>query len=191
MTVTNTTKHLLFFTALICSTAPSYASSEKSLPGFAYVNELLIQPPHLGNKSESKTCGISPNIITDIVLKKLKHNALPATSLLDAKNAKPEDVRVFIVPEVTTMDIQNFACVSYVSLTAKSQATLIIPPIKYPRNITVQYWSAGVMVSSSRAGHARSIETGFESLAQALAKTYRLAQPPVISLKPDKKLILD
>ncbi len=72
MTVTSTTAHLLFFTALACgAVAPAHAAPQKSLPGLAYVSELLVQPPRLGNRVDSKKCGLSINAITDIVIKRL------------------------------------------------------------------------------------------------------------------------
>lgn len=184
-------KTLLISTAILSFFVTSPARTEeasKSLPSLAMITELLIQPPQLGNKTDSRVCNLSSNDIADIITKKLKLGGLPVTSLIDAKPPELGAVRVFVTPEVTTMDLQNVACVSYVSLTIKSQETLLIPPIKYPRYVTVNYWGAGIMVNSSRAGHMNAVEDGFDKLSKYLARQFRQDQPPKISLEEDKEL---
>jgi hypothetical protein len=184
-------KTLLISIAILSFFVASPARAEeasKSLPALAMLDELLIQPPQLGNKTDSRVCNLSSNDIADIVAKKLKLGGLPVISLIDAKPPKPGAVRVFVTPEVTTMDIQNVACVSYVGLTIKSQETLLIFPVKYPRYVTVNYWGAGIMVNSSRAGHMSAVEDGFDKLSKYLARQFRQDQPPKMSLEQNEGL---
>lgn len=161
------------------------ACAQTSMMGLAYVEEIVIQTPRFGNAADSRKCELSENDIMGFVLNKLKAEGLPAYSLLDSPPPNEKKARIFIVPEVTTMEVRGVACVSSVTLTAKSPATLSLPPIPVPRSVTITYWSAGLMVNSSRAGHPQVIEGGLEKLAEFFGREYRLAQPPVIKLDND------
>ena len=165
------------------------AVANNTIMGMAYIQEIVIQTPRIGNLNDSKKCGLSENSISDFVLQKLRKEQLPVFSLIDAPKPKKDVARLYIVPEATTMEVRNFACVSYISLTAKAQATLPIPPIEVPRHITISYWGAGLMVNSSHPGHKRVTEAGFEKLATLFARQYKLAQPPVISLEKEERIL--
>jgi hypothetical protein len=156
--------------------------------GMAYVQEIVVQPPRLGNKTDSIKCGIHEDEIPGMILPSLKGTALPAFALIDAPAISQDKARIYLLPEVTTMEVMGRACVSYISLIATSQASLPIPPVEIPRNVTVTYWQAGVMLNSSAPSHKRTLETGFEKLATYFSRDYRLAQTPDLPwLKNEKK----
>ncbi|HBM90403.1 MAG TPA: hypothetical protein DD400_00765 [Rhodospirillaceae bacterium] len=173
--------------AFFALTSPACAKG--SMMGLAYIREIVLQPPRLGKPADSKKCDVSENDIPNFILPKLKSDGLPIFSLLDAPVPAEKTARIYLVPEIITMEIKRTACVSYLSMIAKSKETLDIPPIKVPRNVTVAYWKGGLMLHSSAAGHKRVVQRGFEKLSELFSRDYRLAQPPDLDWLREKEII--
>lgn len=154
------------------------AMPKGSVMGMAFVQEIVVQSPRFGSVQESKGCGLDERDISDFVVHKMKIDSLPVHSLLDAPPIDPQKARIYILPEVTTMEIKDLACISYVALSARGAASVVVEPIPVPRNVTLSFWNGGLMVNSSNAGHKRMVEGGLERLTERFGRDFRLAQPP-------------
>lgn len=162
-------------------TTASPPPPQNSVMGMAFVQEIVVQSPRFGNIAESKGCGLDERDISDFVFHKMKLDGLPVHSLLDAPPIDPQKARIYILPEVTTMEIKDVACMSYVALSARATASVVVDPIPVPRNVTLSFWNGGVMVNSSNAGHKRMTEGGLERLSERFSRDFRLAQPPTLN----------
>ncbi len=191
--MTGNSFHKNFFSLLAATFAffalTGPASAQDSMMGLAFIKEIILQPPRLGHPADSKKCDISENDIPTFILPKLEGDSLPVFSLLDAPVPNKKNARIYLVPEIITMEVKRTACVSYMSMTATSKETLNIPPIKVPRNVTVTYWKGGLMLHSSAAGHKRVVQRGFEKLSELFSRDYRLAQPPDLDWLKQKSMI--
>ncbi len=171
---------LRFFIALIgvASFGSSALASGGSAPSLLGVEEIVVQNTRLGQGGPSAACGIISSNAVDAVLKKLKSEEIQAFSVMSAPRANDKVARVELLPEIVSLQRQGLDCVSWVALTAQTRETVALPPIKIPRNLSVTYWRAGLLISSTQIAHARAVYDALGRLAVSFAKQHRLDQPP-------------
>lgn len=162
------------------SFAPATARAEGSIPALADVAAIQVQPGRMGNKAASDTCGLSSGEVSAEILKALKELQLPATSIMETPSDTQGRLKIELYPDVVTINSQNVDCITWLSLSAQSRSTLVVPPSRLPRNVTISYWRGGMMISSTQISHQRMVKEGLDKLAGQLAKQYRLDQPPAL-----------
>ena len=149
-------------------------------PAMADIEGIQVQPGRMGNKSASDNCGLSSGEIAAQVLALLKGSQLPVYSLMETPQAMSGKIRIELHPEIMTLNPQGVDCISWVSLYAQSRSTLIVPPSRTPRNVTVNYWRGGLLVSSTQISHPRAMKEALEKLTGQMVRQYRLDQPPAL-----------
>lgn len=154
--------------------------AQGSTPALSGVSEIQIQPGRMGNKPASDSCGLSSGEVAAQIQDFLKTHNLPVYSIMDTPEQIQGRARIELLPEVVTLNPQGIDCVSWVAMSAQSRASLVIPPVRTPRNVTVTYWRGGLMVSSTQISHPRAMKEALEKLSGQLARQYRLDQPPAL-----------
>ncbi len=157
------------------------ALAQGSAPGMMNVKEIQIQHTRIGNNEAADICGIASSDMTLHVLKRLKEDQLPAFPILQAPTPSMDKARIDLQPEVVTLQRQGLECTSWVSLTAQSRGTVRIPPIEFPRYVTITYWRGGLMVGSTQTGHPRAVREAFIKLSGQFSRQFRTDQPPPMS----------
>lgn len=166
-------------------TAPACAQAQASLPSLAGVDEIQVQPTRIGNRVSSERCGYTTHDVSDKILALLKSDGLPAFSILESQQLKPNHIRVELLPEVVTLLSPSNDCFSWVSLTVLSEAPVTLPPVQTPRNVTIVYWRGGLMISAPPTSHSKLLFDAASKLAAQFSRQYQLDQPP--SFAPPKE----
>jgi hypothetical protein len=172
----------LFITALLLAglAAPAaYADPiEGTGPAMYGVREIIINKAKFGDSGTAKNCGLSLDEVSEALRKKLQQSGVPA---LDVKEAPPANMgvaRLFLTLEIYTYNSPALDCVSWVSLRAEGKGRVRIPPVELIRNITIDYWHQGILISGSQAAHDGQVNSGISRLAGMFADEYKLEQPP-------------
>jgi len=160
--------------------SPSSVWAQGSAPAMSDIEVIQVQPGRMGNKSASDACGLSSGEVSAQVLALLKKSQMPAYSLMETPQVTLGKLRVELYPEVMTLNPQGIDCISWVSFYLQSRSTLPVPPSRTPRNVTINYWRGGLMVSSTQISHPRVMKEALEKLTGQLAAQYRLDQPPAL-----------
>jgi hypothetical protein len=166
----------VFFCLFLC--IPLTAQAQTSAPALFDVQEIIVQYTHFGDPKTADACGLVREDLAKIIGKIMQDNGVPAFSVVEAKPPEIDVARIDLVPEIYTFSGNGLDCTSWVSLTAKSEGNVHVPPVDAPRNVTVIYWRQGLMLSSSQALHARVVGEAMQKLAGQFAQKYRLDQPP-------------
>ena len=175
-------KGLLLPAALLAFTiAPALAADEVgSAPAMFGVKEVLLQYARMGSSKAAEACGIPREELMGILAKELKDSNVPTTTVTQAKPPIMGEARIELVPEISSINSQGTDCISWLSLSAQSQSTAQILPVKIPRNVVVTYWRSGQLVGSSQTTHKRVLGDAFQKLIRQFAQQYRLDQPPIL-----------
>lgn len=153
-------------------------AQQGSTSAMAQVKEVLLQFANFGNTKASGECGLSREGLNDDLQRTLKLGSVPYVPVNEAKPAMLGVARIDLIPEVITVYNDALGCTSWVSLGAQSKASVRIPPVDMPRNVTISYWRGGQMISSNQTSHARLVTEAIQKLAKQFSEQYRLDQPP-------------
>jgi hypothetical protein len=181
MNANKTKAAFCFLTSFVGLVAATSAIAGPSAPALFGVQEIMVEHGRMGNEAASANCGTSGGEVATMVEKALKMDNLPVFSVIDAPDVREGAARISLLPEVVTLQPTDKSCISWISLTAQSRSTFMIPPVSVPRDAIVNYWHAGVMVGSNPSSHARTINEAIDKMAAQFSRQYRLDQPPSLS----------
>jgi hypothetical protein len=161
--------------------APSGAHAQGAAPDLFGVREVLVDYARFDDAKASGSCGLYREHIAEVLARSLKGSRVPWFSPADAKPQALGIARISLVPEISSFEGDNLDCVSWISLTAESRTSAVIPPVGTLRSVNVVYWQQHTRVSSSQSIHAQKIDDILEKLAAQFAQQYGLDQPPELS----------
>jgi len=156
----------------------SPAAAQVSAPALYDVREIQVENARLSNADLTAECGATSGEVSAIALKTLLSDSLPAFTIVDAPPPRPNVMRIDLLPIVSTIRTDEKTCTSWVSLQARSENRVVLPPVKTPRNIVVVYWEGGTLVHSLATAHPQAIINAADKLSEQFARQYRLDQPP-------------
>ena len=169
-------KSVLFFLAL-CLT-PSAVQAQSSAPEMFGVREIVVEYARFNEPKVADTCGLSRDALTTALAKALAGTSVPAVAVADVKPPTVGVARIQLIPEISTRADENLNCVSWISLSAESHATIVIPPVTTPRSATVVYRRQHALASSAQSTHGQAVGTVLQKMADQFAQQYKLDQPP-------------
>lgn len=153
------------------------AQAQNSAPAMFGVKEILVQYPHINNPEAGKFCGLTNSDLLQGIVKNMKANGLPVITPMEALPPSEDIARIEVWPEIFTLNNEGIDCTSWVSLSIKSEHTLLVPPIKFPRSVVIEYWAKGGLVTSSESQHQRTVIAAFNRLGDEFAVQFQSDQP--------------
>lgn len=168
----------LLSTFLLPTTGQAQAASAPALYG---VGEIQVQNARLGNSEATANCGMSSGEISNAVIKAFSGDLLPVFSPLNAPPEKESVARIDLLPTVMSMQTDDKTCTSWVSFSAQSHNPVVLTPIETPRYITVSYWDGGMLVHSTKGGHAQTLINAIDKIVGQFMRQYKLDQPPSLT----------
>jgi len=156
------------------------ADDDYSMPAMSGIKEIVVQSARIADAKSSGECGISIGALDESFLKSMKSFSIPALSSLEAGPQKNNIARLDILPEIVTAKDPGRDCTSWISLTAQSRNSIIVPPIQAKRNVTIVFWRGGLMVNSGNGVHQQALIDAFDKLSNAFSSQYKNDQPPAL-----------
>jgi hypothetical protein len=127
------------------------------------------------------SCNVTRDQVASVLVKALSGSTVPMVPVIDARPVAIGVARIQLVPEIASHLDDNLGCVSFISLTAKSTAKVVVSPISTLRDETILYWQDHIMIASGQSIHGERVGDALQKLALKFAQQYRLDQPPEIS----------
>lgn len=165
---------ILIFVFLILS--PSVVLASGGAPALYGIKGAVIQPVIFANKKIADQCALRAEDIESSLKKSLQSNGVPAIYSVEVNLDTITPAHVDILPEITTLDIQGFDCVSWVSLVVQTNNNVSVPPVDVLRNVIVTYWHDGSLIQTSQALHERTLEDFFQKAAVKFSVEFKNAQ---------------
>ncbi len=181
----NVNKTLLGGILLASCLLPATGHAIDSAPALYNIGEIQVQNARLGNSEATANCGMSSGEISDAVIKSFRGDSLPVFSPINAPPSKESVARIDLLPTVMSLQTDDKTCTSWVSFSAQSRNLVILPPIKTPRYITATYWEGGMMVYSTKGGHAQAIINAIDKITGQFSRQYKIDQPPSSTPAPE------
>lgn len=174
-------KGFFFLLFLFGLGAPLSANAQNRAPAMFGVGEVVVDFPVFADAEASDRCGLERTPLLEALMTAFKGTSVPAVAAPDAKPPRFDRVRLFLAPRVFSYVDEALGCVSWLDLDAQSEASVVVPPVRVPRSVTIVYWHDGARVMSSRAAHARKVSEMLTALAHGFAQRYQIDQPVPVS----------
>ncbi|MDD3182263.1 MAG: hypothetical protein PHD48_05615 [Alphaproteobacteria bacterium] len=177
------------FLASLATCAPAFAGdSVATAPSLYGVGEIQVLQARIVNPKATAACGTSTGELSKLLIKATQTAKLPTFPVIGAP-AKQENIeRVNLVTDIVTIQPHDNECLSWISFSVQKRAALRVEPVSTARELTVTYWSGGLMTGSTQANHPTSIEDAVQKLSGELASQYFADQPPIIKDGPENIL---
>ncbi|MDD3370504.1 MAG: hypothetical protein PHE27_01630 [Alphaproteobacteria bacterium] len=163
---------LFLLGCLVPFIAPSVAQAQVYAPELYGVTQVIVDDAWFENAKASGTCGMTQSGIDSALKYAFAGTEVPAVSAEAAKMAMANAARIRLVPQIWTHIDETLGCVSWVILSAQSRATMVIPPITVPRDVTLLYWQEHAKVFSNLSGHEAKVAGVLKILAERFAQKY-------------------
>ncbi len=170
--------YFLFLTLLYLPFAPQEAQAQGSAPELYNVGEVIINYVKFEDTKASDYCRLEREQIAAVFKKGFLESGVPATAVVDARPPMVGVARIQLLTEISTHVDENMNCVSWISLSAENRATVVIPPVNAPRNVTVVYWRHHMKAVSGQSLHPKKVEDALLKVIDQFSRQYRLDQPP-------------
>ena len=178
MMIVNKASYALLALTGFLSLSPASVKAADVVPSLYDVQDISVNLARLGNETASTNCGVFRRKVSDQTLSFLLKDGLPARSSMAEHVKDKNKVSVNLIPEVTTIQPSNKRCLSWVSFSVQSHNAINLPPTKYHRELRLNYWNGGLLVSTSQHSHHRGIKEAINKLTGQLARQYSADQPP-------------
>ncbi|QQR68657.1 MAG: hypothetical protein IPI58_07360 [Alphaproteobacteria bacterium] len=141
------------------------------------IGEVVLHPAVFVDESQSATCNVSPEIVSQSIRLALKNSPVPLLLEESAPPIQPEIARVHLLPVVVSLYDHILNCTSWINLTVEAEHVLRLPPVGLRKEARVIYWEKGIMLTSPISVHDTVISKGFRDLSLGLVKGWNAAQP--------------
>ena len=153
------------------------AKAEGAATAMYGVKEILAHYPRINNPEAAGFCGLAHVDLLAGMMKDLKAYNIPIFPPLEAMPPQIGVSRIELWPEIYTLNNEGIDCTSWVSMSARTENNLTIPPVNIPRSVIINYWDKGTMVTSSESQHMRVVSAALIKLGEDFAKRYVSDQP--------------
>lgn len=147
-------------------------------PGMYDVGEVIVDNAHFDDAKTSDRCGVSRDMVAQIFVKAFADTSVTAIPIADAKPPMLGIARIQLIPQISTFTDDSLDCMSWISLTAQSKASVIIPPVPSARDVTIVYSQQHDSVFSGQSIHAQRVTEILQKMAAQFAQQYKADQPP-------------
>jgi hypothetical protein len=169
------------FSALLCLfLVPLKAQAQGAAPGLYGVGEIVVDYVKFDDPKASDICSLSREDIAVIIAKSFAGTNVPVTAVVDVKPPVAGVARINLVSEISTIVDDSMNCMSWISLSAESRASIVIPPVTTLRGVTVVYWRQHNRVVSGQSLHPERIGETLKKMIDQFAQQYRIDQPVVM-----------
>jgi hypothetical protein len=136
------------------------------------VNEVVVDEAYFSDPKAAASCNLTKEGISSLLKYAFAGKDVPAIPAAAARPTTANVARIKLIPEIASHVDDNLGCISWVSLSAESRATVIIPPVSAPREETILYWRLNSKVASSLTSHPQKISEALRMLADRFAQQY-------------------
>jgi len=173
---------LIFLSAIfLIAFSFSNAKAENIVPSLYDVQDISVNFARFGNETASNDCGVYKRYVSEQTLIALKKDGLPARGSME--NPPKGKVSVELIPEVVTITLNNKRCLSWISFSVQSRNAIKIAPADYHREVKLNYWHAGLLISTYINAHKRGMGEAINKLSGKFLMQYNLDQPPNLKIK--------
>lgn len=183
MMIVNKASYALLALTGFLSLSPASVQAADIVPSLYDVQDISVNLTRLGNETASANCGVFRRKISDQTLSYLVKDGLPARSSMAEHVKGASKVSVELIPEVVTIKPNDRLCLSWVSFSVQSRNAINLPPTKYHREVQLNYWNGGLLVSTSQHSHHRGVKEAINKLVGKFKRQYLADQPPELEKK--------
>lgn len=143
-------------------------------PGLYGLREILIQYPVFMDPRASNECGLNREPLITVVQRNLQDPNLEI--MIQNETHERHAVRAELTYEIYTAR-QDQNCFSFVNMYFTDRASIILPPVKSPRALTVTYWQKAMLARSPVDRHQTSVGDALAAMGRSFLRDVKLAEP--------------
>lgn len=147
-------------------------------PSLYGLREILIQYPVFMDPRSSNECGLNREPLITVVQRNLQDPNLEI--MMQNETHERHAVRAELTYEIYTAR-QDQICFSFVNMYFTDRASIMLPPVKSPRALTVTYWQKAMLARSPVDRHQTSVGDALAAMSRSFLRDVKLAEPATYS----------
>jgi hypothetical protein len=147
-------------------------------PSLYGLREILVQYPVFTDPRASNDCGVNREPLLTVMQRNLQDPNLEIMVLNETHERR--GVRAELTYEVQTTKIDQ-TCISFVNMYFNDRASIILPPLKTARALTITYWQKSMLARSPVDRHQTSVGDALAAMGRNFLREVKLAEPATYS----------
>lgn len=153
-------------------------------PSLYGLKEILVQYPVFIDPRASNECGLNREPLITVMQRNLQDPNLEI--MIQNETHERRNVRAELTYEIYSTR-QDQYCSSFVNVYFSDRASIILPPLKVPRILTVTYWQKAMLARSTVDRHQTSVGDVLAAIGRSFLRDVKLAEPAVNTSNEQKK----
>lgn len=153
-------------------------------PSLYGLKEILVQYPVFMDPRSSNECGLNREPLITVMQRNLQDPNLEI--MIQNESHERRGVRAELTYEVYSTR-QDQYCASFVNMYFTDRASIILPPLKVPRILTVTYWQKSMLARSTVDRHQTSVGDVLAAMGRSFLRDVKLAEPAASTAGEQKK----